>query len=159
MSEVTINIHGGNNQILPNATQGIQNFYGDEYRPQPQTDAPPAAGNDCVTPAPEPTSAEQQARERLALYINKEEQLTAFLHTLQSCTTAAEAGRAVVEQGQKTPSLNDQVIVQQAFIETLLPFLNQVNKGKSISNLRTAINNALEKRQEALRRSKQLHQS
>lgn len=95
----------------------------------------------------------------LTLYINKEEQLTAFLHTLQSCTSAAEAGRAVVEQGQKTPSLNDQVIVQQAFIETLRPFLNRVNKGKTVSNLRTAINNALEKRQEALRRSKQLHQS
>lgn len=30
MSDVTINIYGGNNQILPNATQAVQNFYGEE---------------------------------------------------------------------------------------------------------------------------------
>ena len=27
MSDITITIHGGNNQILPNATEAIQNFY------------------------------------------------------------------------------------------------------------------------------------
>nr|WP_297103273.1 hypothetical protein [uncultured Prevotella sp.] len=27
----TFNISGGNVQILPNATQGIQNFYGDQF--------------------------------------------------------------------------------------------------------------------------------
>ena len=29
MSDVIININGGNNQILPNATEAVQNFYGD----------------------------------------------------------------------------------------------------------------------------------
>ena len=32
MSDITITIHGGNNQILPNATEAIQNFYVGEYR-------------------------------------------------------------------------------------------------------------------------------
>lgn len=31
MSDITITIHGGNNQILPNATEAIQNFYVGEY--------------------------------------------------------------------------------------------------------------------------------
>lgn len=31
MSDVTININGGNNQILPNATEAVQNFYGDQF--------------------------------------------------------------------------------------------------------------------------------
>ena len=31
MSDVTFNIYGGNNQILPNATKAEQNFYGDQF--------------------------------------------------------------------------------------------------------------------------------
>lgn len=27
MNDITININGGNNQILPNATEAVQNFY------------------------------------------------------------------------------------------------------------------------------------
>ena len=30
MNDITININGGNNQILPNATEAVQNFYGDQ---------------------------------------------------------------------------------------------------------------------------------
>ena len=30
-SSIVFNINGGNNQILPNATQATQNFYGDKY--------------------------------------------------------------------------------------------------------------------------------
>lgn len=30
-ASVVINIHGGNNQILPNATEVVQNFYGAEF--------------------------------------------------------------------------------------------------------------------------------
>ena len=28
---ITFNISGGNNQILPNATEAVQNFYGSEF--------------------------------------------------------------------------------------------------------------------------------
>ena len=31
MNDITININGGNNQILPNATEAVQNFYGDQF--------------------------------------------------------------------------------------------------------------------------------
>lgn len=30
-SNVTFNIYRGNNQILPNATEAVQNFYGDQF--------------------------------------------------------------------------------------------------------------------------------
>ena len=30
-SNVTFNIYGGNNQILPNATEAVQNFYGGKH--------------------------------------------------------------------------------------------------------------------------------
>ena len=33
-SNVTFNIYGGNNQILPNATEAVQNFYGDQFADQ-----------------------------------------------------------------------------------------------------------------------------
>ena len=45
-SNVTFNIYGGNNQILPNATEAVQNFYGDQFADQKlhsegeSTDAP-----------------------------------------------------------------------------------------------------------------------
>ena len=45
-SNVTFNIYGGNNQILPNATEAVQNFYGDQFADQmlhsegESTDAP-----------------------------------------------------------------------------------------------------------------------
>ena len=28
---ITFNIYGGSNQILPNATEAVQNFYGDQF--------------------------------------------------------------------------------------------------------------------------------
>ena len=31
MNDIIFNINGGNNQILPNATEAVQNFYGDQY--------------------------------------------------------------------------------------------------------------------------------
>lgn len=37
-ASVVINIHGGNNQILPNATEVVQNFYGAEFRPCENTE-------------------------------------------------------------------------------------------------------------------------
>lgn len=50
-SNVTFNIYGGNNQILPNATEAVQNFYGDQFADQKlhsegeSTDAPMKMSN------------------------------------------------------------------------------------------------------------------
>jgi hypothetical protein len=59
MSDVTFNIYGGNNQILPNATKAEQNFYGDQF-------AEKTLAKDGE--APQPLTEEEQA---LSIYINK----------------------------------------------------------------------------------------
>ncbi len=58
MSDVHITINGGNNQILPNATEAVQNFYG-SYFPE--------------HPLPDKSAQETEPPEaqKLALYINK----------------------------------------------------------------------------------------
>ena len=59
MSDVIININGGNNQILPNATEAVQNFYGDSCGRQ-------------IPATPVAETEEGDGTERLTLYINKE---------------------------------------------------------------------------------------
>lgn len=59
MSDVTFNIYGGNNQILPNATKAEQNFYGDQF-------AEKTLAKDGE--APQPLTEEEQA---LSIYINQ----------------------------------------------------------------------------------------
>ena len=54
---VSIQIYGGNNQILPNATYAVQNFYGDELASQN------TAGE---SSSPAPLSPPEQ---RLSIYI------------------------------------------------------------------------------------------
>ena len=48
MSEVQINIYGGSNQILPNATKAEQHFYGDQFaeRMLKPSDGEPALSED-----------------------------------------------------------------------------------------------------------------
>ena len=62
-SNCTFNISGGNVQILPNATQGIQNFYGDQFAEE----ALKASVNTNPGKAAPELSDEEQA---LQLYIN-----------------------------------------------------------------------------------------
>lgn len=67
MSDVTFNIYGGNNQILPNATKAEQNFYGDQF-------AEKTLAKDGE--APQPLTEEEQA---LSIYINKVESLRGYI--------------------------------------------------------------------------------
>jgi hypothetical protein len=62
-SNVTFNIYGGNNQILPNATEAVQNFYGDQFADQK------------LHSEGESTDAPHEDEQRLAIYINKVESL------------------------------------------------------------------------------------
>lgn len=56
-SNVTFNIYGGNNQILPNATEAVQNFYGDQFADQK------------LHSEGESTDAPNEDEQRLAIYI------------------------------------------------------------------------------------------
>ncbi len=139
-SNVHINIYGGTNQILPNATKAEQHFY---YRAeQPETPVPDAQ--------PRPWTADDERR--LSLYLEKEESLQAYIATLAACTTAQQAGEAVAEMRVNEPKMDSELIVKEKFIRLLLPFLVRLEKGKGIDNLRVNINNAWLSRKKQLRK-------
>ena len=72
-SNVTFNIYGGNNQILPNATEAVQNFYGDQFADQK------------LHSEGESTDAPNEDEQRLAIYINKVESLRGYISLLTAC--------------------------------------------------------------------------
>ncbi len=128
MSDVTININGGNNQILPNATEAVQNFYGDQFaekilqQPSPKEDVLPEV-------------------EKLSLYINKEN-LSGYLSQIGECNNATELAKVVVQMCKQEPRLTQEEIVKERFISLLLPFAFKLTKGRGIDNIRARINDA-----------------
>lgn len=139
-SSVNINIYGGTNQILPNATKAEQHFHYEEGKPEvPAPDEPSR-----------PWSSDDERR--LSLYIEKEETLRAYIATLAACTTAQQVGEAVAEMCANEPKMDSELIVKEKFIRLLLPFLVRLEKGKGIDNLRVNINNAWLGRKRQLRK-------
>lgn len=127
---ININIHGGNNQILPVATKAEQHFYftGGE-----------AASPECQLPE-HTWTAEDEAR--LSLYVGDKEKRSACIATLTACRTAGEVGEAVAQLCANEPAITAELIAKEKFIRVLLPFLTGVSKGKGIDNLRLNINDA-----------------
>ena len=127
-SSVNINIYGGTNQILPNATKAEQHFHYEQGKPEvPAPDEPSR-----------PWSSDDERR--LSLYIEKEETLRAYIATLAACTTARQVGEAVTQICADEPKITPELIVKEKFIRLLLPFLTGLEKGKGIDNLRLNIN-------------------
>ncbi len=139
MSDVNINIYGGNNQILPNATKAEQNFFGSEFAEKKLSSSD--------MQEEELTEAEQA----LAIYINKVEALRGYVTRLGNCKTARDLAEVVATMCQQEPSVDETLIVKQSFINLLLPFVPEWEKGKTIDNIRVAINNAWNARKKALR--------
>ena len=137
MSDVTFNIYGGTNQILPNATKGEQHFYGDQFAEAAIRQT--SAGND-ASDAPD---SDKEAEQQLALYIINKERAKDYTSQLRRCTLAREVGGIVATMVDSRDITKEQAVMQ-VFIEKLVPFLANVGKGKTIDNLRTHINNALE---------------
>ena len=81
MSDITITIHGGNNQILPNATEAIQNFYVGEYCGE--TSLEEGDGRSGLMPE----------TIRFRAYINKEEDL--FIRLFLPITPRITKGKSV----------------------------------------------------------------
>lgn len=138
---VIFHIYGGHNQILPNATEAVQKIYGAELSHD-------------MSHSAEKTPSELSPDEmRLAIYINKEEQLKGYITLLASCRTAKEVGEVVATMCQNEEGIDSVLIAKAGFIKLLLPFLKNVESGRGIDNLRTYINNAWETRRKALRQS------
>ena len=138
-TNIIFNISGGNNQILPNATKAEQHFYGDQF-------AKEALRNGAPTEAPL-TDDER----RLLMFVEKEESLRNYVASLKACKTAADVGQVVAIMCENEPHLDEVRIDKEKFIETLIPFITSVGKGKSIDNLRIQIDKAWAERKRVLK--------
>lgn len=128
--KIVINITGGNNQILPNATHAEQHFYGDRY-----VDSFQPSETEVLSSAPNLIS-------RLAIYINNEEMCNRFTARLGVCRSAAEVGRTVVAMVQEVPGLTIDTAKTELFITILLNLSTSVRSGISVPNFRKAITDA-----------------
>lgn len=128
MIDIIFNISGGNNQILPNATEAVQHFYGDQYAEK-------------ILQKETPSEPINPALEKLALYINKES-LPTYIAQIGACESATELAKVVVSIAQQDSKLTPEEIVKERFIKLLLPFASKLTKGKGIDNLRARINDA-----------------
>ncbi|MGM9767092.1 MAG: hypothetical protein ACI3Z0_01330, partial [Candidatus Cryptobacteroides sp.] len=118
MSDVSITINGGNNQILPNATEAKQIFYGDKFAEQLLNRESPQ-----VEPTPEV--------DKLSIYINREN-IPGYLTQIGECQTATELAKVVVEIAEHEPRLTAEEIVKSRFINLILPFAFKLTKGTSV---------------------------
>ena len=147
-SNVTINIQGGNNQILPNATHAVQYFYGDKFAHEKQIEKAENIISDSNRGNSRSESISEEATKRLSIYISESEQLLYYIEKLKVCTTAAELAKVAMEI-YKTPeieSVDKEEVVKARFIETILALCPKLTKGNSISNIRIQINELLMKR-------------
>ena len=139
-SNCTFNISGGNVQILPNATQGIQNFYGDQFAEE----ALKANANTCAANAVPNLTEEEKA---LQLYINKVEVLKHYTSRLAQCTSASDIGKIVVDmRNDGGVRVDEYEMVKERFINVLLALAPNVTSGKTVSNVRQRINDAWDRR-------------
>ena len=139
-SNCTFNISGGNVQILPNATQGIQNFYGDQFAEE----ALKANANTCAANAVPNLTEEEKA---LQLYINKVEVLKQYTSRLAQCTSASDIGKIVVDmRNDEKVRVDEYEMVKERFINVLLALAPNVTSGKTVSNVRQRINDAWDRR-------------
>lgn len=132
MSDVKITINGGNNQILPNATEAKQIFYGDQFAEK-------------LLSGESPREESLPEVDKLSIYINKEN-IPGYLAQIGECQTAAELAKVVMEMYEQESRLTKEEIFKARFISQLLPFAFKLTKGKSVDNVRARINDAWRKR-------------
>ena len=132
MSDVKINIIGGNTQVLPNATEAKQIFIGDQFAEK-------------LLSGESPKEESLPEVDKLSIYINKEN-IPAYLSQIGECQTATELAKVVVEMAEHEPRLTAEEIVKERFISLLLPFAFKLTKGKTVDNVRARINDAWMKR-------------
>ena len=131
---VAINIFGGCQQILPNATRAVQNFYGDQF-----------AGERSREEVLERLDLSPEAR-RLSIYIDDTEALAGYVSRVASCVNASELAVVVMDMVEHQPRVTREEMVRERFIRTLLPLAPRVTTGRSIDNIRARINDAWMKR-------------
>ena len=141
-ANVVINVSGGTNQILPNATEATQYIYGgkladeltDQSAPKP-AEAPATA----VTPK---TSSDPELSDdaiRLRRYVESGERLIKYIEDLRVCETATDLAEVVVKMKRQEPHLTSQDITKERFINIVKALAPEVSKGNTVSNIRARI--------------------
>lgn len=138
-NNITLNIYGGNNQILPNVTKAEQHFYGDQF------------AKEVLRYGVSVTTSLTADERRLLVYIEKEDSLRNYVASLAACKTAADVGKVVALMCENEPRLDSNRIVKKEFIKTLLPLIPGVEQGRGIDNLRIQINNAWQENKRILK--------
>jgi hypothetical protein len=133
-ANVVININGGNTQILPNATEAVQNFYGDQFAEKVL-----AKQSGATTSLNEENDDSDEPE---IPYINKV-YAKEYAEQLRNCATGREVGM-VVARMVKEGGLFDETAKKEMFIEKLIPFLDHLTKGKTVDNLRKHIRTVLD---------------
>lgn len=137
-SNCTFNISGGNVQILPNATQAVQNFYGDQFAEEALM-----ANINAQSASPQLTEEEKS----LQPYINKVKLLRQYASRLAQCASASDIGRVVVDMRKDEEVRVDEFeMVKERFINVLLALAPNVTSGKTVSNIRQRIIDAWDRR-------------
>lgn len=131
---MVINIYGGTQQILPNATQAVQHFYG--------ADISRDVFREGALSRPE-LSPEAK---RLSAYINNVKELREYLTRLSGCTKASELALVVVSMVENRTGVSKEMMVRESFIKLLLPLAPGITSGRSIDNIRARINDAWARR-------------
>lgn len=133
---ITFNISGGNNQILPNATEAVQNFYGSEL-----------SENVCDKKSGEHCSLSSAEVQKLHVYIKDTSVLTDYVSRLEHCNSAKEIGLVVVDMIlDENVNVDQNVAAKAAFIETLKDLSPNLKKGWTSNNIRQRIQDAWVKR-------------
>ena len=133
MSDITITIHGGNNQILPNATEAIQNFYVGEYCGE--TSLEEGDGRSGLMPE----------TIRFRAYINKEEDLERYLAQIVECRTVTELAQVILVMQENELKITPEEMVKERFIRLFLPITPRITKVKAsatsvpVSTMRGAV--------------------
>ncbi len=137
-------ITGGNNQIMPNVTKVVQNFYVDRS----EMDAMKEHGMESVKkrePVPVETKSYDQkaddlklAEGELRIYYTDDVSLNAFIIRVGACKDASDLANLVVGEMMEHTIMNGGIVVKAHFIEALLAFVH-FTKGSSVNNIRQHI--------------------
>lgn len=137
-------ITGGNNQIMPNVTEVVQNFYGDQFGEAAMKEGQPGEGDKKVRLSDSEASEDVEpdslaiAEGELRIYYADDVSLKAFIVRIGACKDATELANLVVNDMMEHTILNGVIAVKAHFIESLLVFAH-FTKGSSVSNVRQQI--------------------
>lgn len=142
-------ITGGNNQIMPNVTEVVQNFYVDRSGMAAMKEHGMVSVKKKVLAPTDMKSSDQRAESlklaegELRIYYADDVSLNAFIIRVGACKDAADLANLVVGDMMEHTIMNGGIAVKAHFIEALLVFVH-FTKGSSVSNVRQQIRKSME---------------